>query len=154
METKEFDFYITRKDFGKILRKQRKYYVIGQLTIILLLIIDGILFGLSLTNEINWIYVYLIPCLAIIEGLIFFFGITNGGVQIFEQCHMIYLGNNTIELSCRRKSFNSFKNEIYFKKTMVVSKIKESNDYWIVFDDKRQWAIIPKEITIKNFINE
>lgn len=153
MEVKEFNFYLPRKDFGKILRYERRYYLLSILFILLLLTADGILLGLTSRQGINWCYVIPIPFLSMVYGLIWFFGFTNGGIQIFKQCHLVFNEDGTLTLTCKRETLASYPGEVTFGKTMKPTKLKEKNGYWIVFDNKRQWAVIPKSIPLKIMVS-
>lgn len=39
------------------------------------------------------------------------------------------------------------------KKTMNVTKIKEYKGYWVIYDKKRQWAVLPKDIPLNELIH-
>ena len=153
MENKEFEFFLPRKDFGKILRYERRYYFLSILFILALLTADGILLGLTSRQGINWFYVIPIPFFSIAYGLIWFFGFTYGGVQIFKHCQLVFHEDGTLTLSCKRETLASYPGEVSFSKTMKPIKLKEKNGYWIVFDNKRQWAVIPKSIPLKEMMN-
>lgn len=153
MEVKEFEFYLPRKDFGKILRYERRYYLLSSLFILALLTADGILLGLTSRQGINWYYVIPIPFLSIAYALVWFFSFTNGGVQIFKQCHLVFNDDGTLTLTCKRETLASYPAEVSFGKTMKPIKLREKNGYWIVFDNKRQWAVIPKSIPLQRMMN-
>ena len=153
MEIKEFEFYLPRKDFGKILRYERRDYLLSMLFILSLLTADGILLGLTSRQGINWYYIIPIPFLSIANGLVWFFAFTNGGVQIFKQCHLVFNEDGTLTLSCKRETLASCPGAVSFGKTMKPTKLKEKNGYWIVFDNKRQWAVIPKSIPLNEMVN-
>ncbi len=153
MGNKEFSFYLPQKDFAKILRHERRYYLLASILILLLLIADGILFALSIRDEINLFYIVPIPVLSILYGIIWFFGITNGGVQIFKQCKLVISEDKTLILSCTRESTFALHCETQFSKTMIVSKLTEKDGYWIVYDKKRQWAVVPKSIPLKEMLD-
>lgn len=152
METIKFDFILSKKDFGKIVRFQRRYYLLSMLAVLALLIADGILLGLTLRQGINWLYIWPIPILAITYGLLWFFCYTNGGVQIYNKCSLSFNENSTLTLSCTRKVSAFLQSEACFSKTMMVSRIKEKGDYWIISDNKRQWAAVPKTIPLKEML--
>lgn len=103
IENKEFSL-LPQKDFAKILRHKRRYYLLASILILLLLIADGILLALSIIrNGINLFYIVPIPVLSILYGIIWFLGITNGEVQIFKQCKLVISEDKTLILSCTRK---------------------------------------------------
>ncbi len=153
MGNKEFSFYLPQKDFAKILRHERRYYLLASILILLLLIADGILLVLSIRDEINLFYIVPIPVLSILYGIIWFFGITNDGVQIFKQCKLTISEDKTLILSCTRESTFALHCETQFSKIMIVSKLTEKDGYWIVYDKKRQWAVVPKSIPLKEMLD-
>ncbi len=154
MTEKECEFFLPKKEFSKILFYQRRWYLLASLIILILLIVDGVLLGLSLLTEINFLYVYPIPFLAIAEGIIYFFAITDGGVQIFNKCKLVDNGNGSLTLSCLRPGTFSGGEEAGFSKTIRVKSIKEKGEYWIILGEKRQWAAVPKSIPVTSFLQE
>ncbi len=153
MGNKEVSFYLPQKDFAKILRHERRYYLLASILILLLLIADGVLLALSIRDGINLFYIVPIPVLSILYGIIWFLGITNGGVQIFKQCKLVISEDKTLILSCTRESTFALHCETQFSKTMKVSKLTEKDGYWIVYDKKRQWAVVPKSIPLKEMLD-
>lgn len=153
METKEYDFYLPAKDYGKILRYERRYYLLCLLFLLLLLSADGILLGLTSRQGVNWTYVIPIPVLSITYSVIWLLCSTNGGIQIFKQCHLTFNEDGTLTLTCKREDRAFCSEEVIYGKTMKPTQLKEKNGYWVIYDNKRQWAVIPKSIPLKGMLN-
>ncbi len=152
----EFDFFLTSKDLGKVLRHERRFYYLIWMIILALLIADGIALGLTIKNEINWLYIAAIPVLSLCYGAVGFLCFTNGGIQIYKQCHASFKRDNIVELSCEREiglRFDMAKYKPGLKKTMSVTKIKEYKGYWVIYEKKRQWAVLPKDIPLNELIH-
>ncbi len=150
---REFDFFLPRKDFGRILRRERIWYFLSHIAIVLLLSADGIALGLTIMEGAPWWLFAAIPVLAIADATIWFFAFTNGGVQIFKQCHASFKENGTLVLSCVRESGFTFQGTTGFTKTMKVKKVTERNGYWVVYGDRRQWGVLPKEIPVRELLH-
>lgn len=61
----EFCFKISRKDFGRILRWRRRWYLLGMAALIFLLAADGVALGLTARDGLRWWLIALIPVLAL-----------------------------------------------------------------------------------------
>lgn len=153
VDEREFDFFLSRKDFGRILRRERVWYLLPQIVILLLLSADGIALGLTIREGAPWWLFAAIPVLATINATIWFFGFTSGGAQIFKRCHASFKEDGTLALSCVRESGFTFQGTTGFEKTMRVKRITERNGYWVVYGDRRQWGVLPKEIPVKELLH-
>lgn len=81
------------------------------------------------------------------------FRVHEWGVQIFKQCHASFKEDGTLVLSCVRESGFTFQGTTGFEKTMKVRKVTERNGYWVVYGDRRQWGVLPKEIPVKELLH-
>lgn len=99
-------------------------------------------------------YVLLVFLFVILAGITFYFASWNGGAQIFKQCHASFKEDGSLVLSCQRELGRPFYTErLGLTKTMKITKVKEKFGYYIVSDGKRNWAILPKNIPLKDLIN-
>ena len=153
MEERKFEFYLPRKDFARILRYQRRYYLISEFFLLSFLIADGILLGVFITSSVKWLFFSLIPFLAVVYGLVWFLAIRDGGMPIYGQCTLIFDGDRTLTLKCQREPSPFYPCQTCFSKTMKVKKWNEKGKYYVVYDDRKQWALIPTSIPIKEILN-
>jgi|GEM_PF-2883063 len=148
----EYDFFLPRKDCGRILRRERLWYLLAMVLIELALIADVIGLILSFYRKPNWWLIALFPILVTLFSVVYFFANTNGGVKIYNKCHVVFKPDRVIELSCEREYGFHFQGEARFGKTMRVSKIRERYGYWVVYGKKRQWAVLPKAIPVEELL--
>ena len=146
----EYEFQLPRKDFGRILRKQRKWYVLGMIVILLLLALDGIALGLTIRNGVIWWLIALIPVLALADGVVWFFAFTDGGVQVFGDCKASFDEKGMLTLSCKRQSSFSLADRMGFEKTMNIKRVVRDGNYWVVYGDHRLWAVLPTDIPLSS----
>lgn len=145
---REFSFKIPKKEFSSILLKRRGWYILTMIAVLLLLGADGVVLGLTAYDGIQWWLVALIPVLASVNGIVWFFGFTDGGVQIFGDCKAVFDGQGTLTVSCKHKSSFFMKGKTGFEKTMKIDSVVKDGNYWIIHGDHRQWAAIPTEVSI------
>lgn len=150
---RSFDFFLPRKDFAKILRFERRYYLLSFFFLFSFLVADGILLGMFIYSDVRWILISLIPVFSIAYSVVWLLAIRNGGIPIYEQCSLIVEEDDSLTLKCKRKPSFFYPCQTCFGKTMKVSKLKEKNGYYVIYDEKRQWAVIPKSIPLKEILN-
>jgi len=145
----EFAFYLPEKEFGKILRKQRRGYLIALSILYLLLAADGVGLGLTIRHEgpEKWWFIALIPVLCTIVGILGFMGHTDGGVLVFGDCKAVFHPDGTLTVSGKHPS--GFSRQIVgYEKTMKVTRAVQEGNYWILHGERRQWAIIPTSVPV------
>lgn len=148
MGEQEFDFKIPKKDFRRILLWRRKWYLLAMAVLLILLVTDGVALGLTASDGVKGWLIAPIPVLALAYGRLWFLGFTDGGPQIYGDCHAAFYEDGTLTISCNRESFYSLQDKMGFKKTIKITKAIEKGDYWIFYGEHRQWTAIPAESPI------
>jgi len=146
--SQEYEFQIPRKDFGRILRKHRIWYLLGMIFLLLLLSGDGIALGLTIRNGVQWWLIALIPPLSISYGVLWFFSITDGGAQVFGDCKAVFDEKGNLTISCRRDYGISPAAKLGTEKTMNIKRAQRDGKYWVVYGDHRLWAVLPADIPL------
>lgn len=144
-----FEFELSLKNYGKIMRWKKRWMILGALGLLLALIADGVFFGLSLINrwEFTAIFIAIIPVLSIAYGALWFVAVVmDGGIRIYGKCCMSFTEDGKIKVSCERRSFNNATVEV--GKTLSPKGIIEHKGFYIVLGEKRDWLALPGDAPI------
>ncbi len=130
------------------MRWKKRWMILGALGLLLALIADGVLLGVSLINR--WgaatiVFIAFIPLLSISYGALWFLTMTDGGVRIYGKCCLSFTEDGKIKARCER---TEFLNSTELGKTLSPKGIIEHKGFYVVLGEKRDWLALPGDAPI------
>lgn len=144
-----YEFELSAKDYGRIMRWQRRW---GLLLVFALI---GLEFGCGLISGLAYIYKWPVgfyPLIGIVPlSVLGFFAflktIRNGGAQIYGKCCLSFTEDGKIKARCERPVFTNRDAEL--GKTLDPKSIIEHKGFYIVLGEKNDWLALPGDAPIE-----
>lgn len=143
-----YEFDLSAKDYGRIMRWQRRW------GLLLVFILIGLEFGCGLISGLAYIFkwpVGLYPLIGILPlSILGFFAFLrtyqNGGAQIYGKCSLSFTEDGRLKARCERPVYTN--RDAERGKTLTPKGIVEYKGFYIVLGEKGDWVALPGDAPI------